>query len=304
MADWRGTSLYSPLLERVPGRSTRNARGSVSSSSGDSSSTGSPSIAVRTCAPSSSIVKLAATRSSQWRGSQPGGRPELELARVEALPLAEREEVDVVAVAPDQEDAHDRLLAVHAQTQPVAVPCRLHDRPHAREGLVATPVVLAPVHEAGVDAERDVVEEDAVADLADVDLSLDRIVVEGRQRAERIVAVEADVSGEVVPRSERNADEGRVGLERDRGDLPRGSRRRPRCPARRRRRRVRAPPDRLPRRGGASRYRAPAAARTSSSGARVSVARPRIDQKEALQAGPTVAATVGPRDRNDEPNGP
>ena len=78
-------------------------------------------------------------------------------------------------------------------------------------------MVLAPVHEPRVEAERDVVQEEPVADAADVDAPLDP-VVEGGERRERIVAVEAEVAGEVVPRPERDADERHVLLDRDLGD--------------------------------------------------------------------------------------
>ena len=75
-------------------------------------------------------------------------------------------------------------------------------------------MVLAPVHEPRVQAERDVVQEEALADASDVDAPLDAVVERG-ERAERIVAVEAEVAGEVVPRPERDADERHVLLDRD-----------------------------------------------------------------------------------------
>ena len=77
--------------------------------------------------------------------------------------------------------------------------------------------MLAPVHEPRVEAERDVVQEEPVADAADVDAPLDPAVERG-ERAERIVAVEAEVPGEVVARPERDADERHVLLDRDLGD--------------------------------------------------------------------------------------
>ena len=102
--------------------------------------------------------------------------------------------------------------------QPVWTACGLRQRTRAGERLAAPAVMLAPVDEPGVDAERDVVEEEPVAGLPDVDPPLDRAVVEGCERAERIVAVETDISREMVPRAERDADERSVRLERDRGD--------------------------------------------------------------------------------------
>jgi hypothetical protein len=78
-------------------------------------------------------------------------------------------------------------------------------------------VVLAPVDEAGVDTQRDVVEEEPVAGACHVDSSFDA-VAEGGQRPERVVAVEPEVAREVVPRPEGDADERHVLLDRDRGD--------------------------------------------------------------------------------------
>ena len=66
--------------------------------------------------------------------------------------------------------------------------------------------------EARVDAERDVVEEEAAVHARDVDAPLDP--VERRERGERVLGVEAHVAGEVVPRAEGDADEGEVALER------------------------------------------------------------------------------------------
>ena len=88
--------------------------------------------------------KLAATCSSQRRREPAGGRPELEHALVEPLALAEREEVDVVAVVADQEHAGANFLAVHARVQAVPVPCDLDERARSRERLAAAAVVLAP----------------------------------------------------------------------------------------------------------------------------------------------------------------
>ena len=75
--------------------------------------------------------------------------------------------------------------------------------------------MLAPVHEPRVEAERDVVQEEPVADAADVDPSL--LAVEGREDSDRIVAVEPDVPGEVIAGPERDADERNVLLDRHLG---------------------------------------------------------------------------------------
>ena len=62
-----------------------------------------------------------------------------------------------------------------------------------------------------VDAERDVVQEEPVADAADVHPPLR--AAERAERAERVVPIEADVAGEVIPGAERDADEGQVALD-------------------------------------------------------------------------------------------
>ncbi len=148
-------------------------------------------------------------------GEPSRGRPELQLASVDARPLAESEEMDVVAVVADQENACDELLAVHAGVHTVPVSRCQEERAGARQRLAAAPVPLAAVYEDGVRTEREVVQEDAAGDPGCVDSSLDRVVVEGRERTEGIVAVEAHVAGEVIPGAERDADERRVELERD-----------------------------------------------------------------------------------------
>jgi hypothetical protein len=72
------------------------------------------------------------------------------------------------------------------------------------------------VHEARIEPERDVVEKEALADRAEVDPPL--AALEGREGSDRVVPVDAQVSGEVVPRPERDADERKVALEGDRRD--------------------------------------------------------------------------------------
>ena len=87
-------------------------------------------------------------------------------------------------------------------------------RPQPRERVAPAAVVLAPVDEPGVDPERDVVQEEPVAGAGDVDAALGSVVERG-QRRDRVVAVEAQVAGEVIPRPERDADERDVLLQRD-----------------------------------------------------------------------------------------
>ena len=74
-------------------------------------------------------------------------------------------------------------------------------------------MAFAVVDELRVEPERDVVQEQAPADPADVDPPLQS--PECVQRGDRIVAVEPEVAREVVSRSEGNADEGDVTLDRD-----------------------------------------------------------------------------------------
>jgi hypothetical protein len=69
------------------------------------------------------------------------------------------------------------------------------------------------VDEARVEPQRDVVEKEALADCAHVDPPL--ATLEGLEGSDRVVPVDAEVSGEVVPRPERNADERNVVLEVD-----------------------------------------------------------------------------------------
>ncbi len=91
-----------------------------------------------------------------------------------------------------------------------------HPRAHARECFASTPVAFSSVHESCVDSERDVVQEEAVVCAPDVHMLLD--TVECPQRGNWLVAVEAEVACEVVPRSERDADEGGVPFERNLSD--------------------------------------------------------------------------------------
>ena len=72
--------------------------------------------------------------------------------------------------------------------------------------------MLAPVHEVRVGAERDVVQEDAVADAADVDPPL--APLECADRGRRVIQVESRVPRKVVARPEWDAHEGQVALDR------------------------------------------------------------------------------------------
>ena len=174
---------------------------------------------------------------------------------VDSLAFAEREQVEVVGVVRDEDEPRTHGLAVDREPLPAAAV--LHgqrERPQAGQSLAPAAAVLAPVHEQRVEAERDVVQEELLSDPAHVDPSL--LPVEGRERADRVVAVEADVPGEVVAGPERDADERNVLLDRHARRPPRASRPRPPSPARQRLRAVRPPAGRLPPRGSARRCRA------------------------------------------------
>jgi hypothetical protein len=74
-------------------------------------------------------------------------------------------------------------------------------------------VGLAAVDEGGVGAEGDVVEKQLFSHPADVDPPL--VAAEGRQRCQRIRAVEAEVAGKVIPSPERNTNKWQFSLDCD-----------------------------------------------------------------------------------------
>jgi hypothetical protein len=106
--------------------------------------------------------------------------------------------------------------------QAVVVPCDLDQRARSRKRLAAAAMVLALVDETGVDAERDVVEEDPVGDPPDVDPAFGA-AAERSERREGIVAVEAEIAGEVVAGAERDTDERGVAIECDLRDRREGA---------------------------------------------------------------------------------
>src|SRR4030095_7693059 len=88
--------------------------------------------------------------------------------------------------------------------------------------ILAAQVIRASMKKTAIQAERDVVQEEPLTGAADVDPSF--LPVDERiERADRIAAVEADVPREVVPRAERDADEGEVTLDRNLRDRCHGS---------------------------------------------------------------------------------
>ena len=84
-------------------------------------------------------------------------------------------------------------------------------------GLGLGVAVALLLDDRGVDAERHVVDEEPVADRRVVDAPLDG-VAEGVEARARVVAVDAQVEGEVVAGAGRDAHERQVVLDGDRGD--------------------------------------------------------------------------------------
>ena len=162
-------------------------------------------------------VKRSAERSSHDERSTPERRVEVQPALVEALALADREHRQLVAVVRDQDDARVQRPAVDGQPRRVALCGDDRQRTQPRERIAPPPMVLAAMHEPRIDPERDVVQEEPVAGAPDVDPAF-AAVDEGGERSDRIVAVEADVAGEMVAGAERDADERQVALDRDVGD--------------------------------------------------------------------------------------
>ena len=154
-----------------------------------------------------------------------------------------------------------------SSVMPIGCRCVASDRraPQPRERVAPAPVVLAPVHELRVDAERDVVQEEAVVRAADVDPAL--LAVRRTRRARR-----PGRRGRARGRA-RSGCASRTGCRRTAGrarSRPRATGAERAVAARHPERvrvgaRGRAPPGRRPRRARASRSRARAAAATSSS---------------------------------------
>ena len=136
----------------------------------------------------------------------------MELPLVEPLPLARGERAEPVRVVRHEEDSAVTGSSSTVKCSGRGVAEEDPERAEPRERLAPAAVALAAVDESGVEAERDVVEEAPLAGQARVHAALD--AVEARQGGERVVAVEAEVAGEVVPRAERHHHEGEVALDR------------------------------------------------------------------------------------------
>ena len=73
-------------------------------------------------------------------------------------------------------------------------------------------------HEARVQPDRDVVQEETVTCAAHVDGTLGSL--ERVERGDRVVGIEPEVAGEVVPRPDRDDEEGQPALDRNGCDRP------------------------------------------------------------------------------------
>src|SRR5204862_1467168 len=146
------------------------------------------------------------SRALDPRARQPAvGGVDVQGSLVERRARAEREQFELVGAVCDEENAGAHLLAVDLRAEPVRLADDAPQRPRAVERLAAPAMMLTPVHESCVETERDVVQEEPVVHAADVDPA--PAAVERVTGADRIVPVEAEVAGEVVPRPERDADE-------------------------------------------------------------------------------------------------
>src|SRR5262249_3098396 len=147
---------------------------------------------------------------------QPGRGVEMQPSLVEAPALSDRQHAELVGVVRNEHDARVQLLSVDSEPDSVGLANDGGESTEPRQRVAPPPVMLAAGDEARVETERDVVQEEAVVRTPDVDRELGA-VDERIERADRVVAVEADVAREVVPRPEWDADERDSPFERDAG---------------------------------------------------------------------------------------
>jgi hypothetical protein len=140
----------------------------------------------------------------------------VESTLVQALPLADRKQLERVVVVRDHGELGVDRLPVDGQPDAVAIAGQQEERAKLGERVPAPAMTLPLVDEVRVEAERDVVQEEPLADSPDVDPLLR--AGERVESAKRVVPVEAQIAREVVSRPERNADERKVAFERDLGD--------------------------------------------------------------------------------------
>jgi hypothetical protein len=133
-------------------------------------------------------------------------------ALVQALALPDREDLEVVVVVAHESDSRVNGLSVDREVLAAGMTGEEQQCAELRERVAPSAVVLAAVDELRIGADRDVVEEEPLADAPDVDPSLHSF--EGIERGGRVVTVEPEVTGKVVPGAERHADELQIPLDR------------------------------------------------------------------------------------------
>ncbi len=136
---------------------------------------------------------------------------EVQASLVEPRALARGEELELVGVVRDQCDLRVDGLAVDGELDPARAPGEEPQGSELSEGLSASAVSFAAMDELGVEAERDVVQEEPIRDAPGVDPALRAF--EGVECMDGIVSVELEVACEVVSRAERDADERQAALE-------------------------------------------------------------------------------------------
>jgi hypothetical protein len=134
---------------------------------------------------------------------------QVEQSFVQAVALADGEEVEVVVVVRHDQDARVSPLPVDGHAQPARVACEQSER--FQHG--GRPSSFPPVDEARVQPERDVVQEQAAVHARDVDPLL--AARKGPERSGGVATIDAQVAGEVVEGAERNGDERKRPLDRD-----------------------------------------------------------------------------------------
>ncbi len=167
----------------------------------------------------------------------------------------ENRSTSILVVGHEQDARAHRFAVDDEPLDPTPVLQRYEERAQPCQGLSAVAALLSAVDEPRIDAQRDVVEEQPLADAPHVDPPLDA-VLERRECGNRIIGVEPDVAGEVVSSAPRNAHERQVALDRGLCHRRRATRRPQPSRAPRRRSPARALRDRHAPRGRARRYRA------------------------------------------------
>ena len=203
------------------GGSRRRASPSTPASMGSSLSTTNSGVA-HSRTPRNRWIRPAASAATSWAASAAlctsavitPSRPVSSRARVPKPPSR----VEDVGVVRHLDDLGAGVLgpvgAGEAQVEGIGVGAEEVGQELGR-GLPLRIAVLLRLDDLGVHAQRDVVDEDPVTDGGEVDATLDGIG-EGVQRPDHVVAVEAEVEGEVVAGAGRDADERHVGLHGDR----------------------------------------------------------------------------------------